>query len=80
MLEVLKLKEGRRKLPGVVESHDIIIKKYETVVEYNANGDKTEKRVPITINITKKINETKKLIKTATAEQKMAEIEKIFSK
>lgn len=80
MLEVLKLKSKRCKHDVVVEPHDIIVTKYETKTEYLEDGSRVEKRVPVQVNITKKINETKKLLKTTTAEQKMAEIEKIFSK
>ena len=80
MLEVLKRKGHIFKLKEVPENADIIITKYETKTEYTDDGSKLEKRVPIKVNITKKINETKKLLKTTTAEQKMAEIEKIFSK
>lgn len=80
MLEVLKRKGHIFKLKEVPEHADIIITKYETKTEYTEDGSKLEKRVPIKVNITKKINETKKILKTTTAEQKMAEIEKIFSK
>ena len=80
MLEVLKRKGLKFKLKEEPQQADIIVTKYETKTEYTDDGSKLEKRVPIKVNITKKINETKKLLKTTTAEQKTAEIEKIFSK
>ena len=60
---------------------DIVITKYETEEEYK-DGAKIERRVPKKINITKKINETAKLYKKeqTSAEQKLAELEKVFSK
>lgn len=58
---------------------DIIITKYEKKIDYNENGEKIEKRIPYKVNITKKINETAKLIKEQTAQEKLAELEKIFT-
>lgn len=60
---------------------EIVITKYETQVEYK-DGAKIERRIPKKVNITKKINETAKLFKKeqTSAEQKLAELEKVFSK
>jgi hypothetical protein len=59
---------------------DIIITKYEKQITYDEEGNKIEKRIPIKVNITRKVNESAKLIKEYKAEEKLAEIEKIFSK
>ncbi len=62
------------------EPKDIIVTKHQEQVTYNKDGSKTIKRIPKKINITKKINETAKLIKETTAEQKLKELERIFTK
>ena len=59
---------------------DIIITKYKIEEIVNDDGSITSKRIPVNVNITKKINEEKKLIKTYTAEEKLIELEKVFSK
>lgn len=51
--------------------HDIIVNRVSTQIEYK-DGAKIEKRVITPVNITKKINETKKLLKNYTAEEKIA--------
>lgn len=78
MLEVCRKKDRiRREAP---EPCEIIITKFETVTEYGTEGEEIKRRLPKKVNITRKINETKKLLKTYTAEEKVKEIEKIFSK
>lgn len=62
----------------VFKNKDIIITRIETVIE-NDGETETRKRVKNYINLTKKINESKKLIKNYTAEEKIAELEKIFT-
>lgn len=56
---------------------DIIVKRVSYVIEYDEEGNEIKKRKETLVNITKKINETKKLIKTNTAEEKLAAFEKI---
>lgn len=59
---------------------DIIIEKLtyqETVTE---NGIIEKKPTYKKVNLTKKINETAKLLKTNTAEEKIKELEKIFTR
>lgn len=84
MLEVEKKKKGYHR-PSKEERKnykhkDIIVTKHEQVIEYDENGNQTIKRIPCQINLTKKTNESKKLIKTYSAEQKLEELEKIFTK
>jgi predicted ATP-dependent endonuclease of OLD family len=56
---------------------DIIVKRVSYVTEYDEEGNEIKKRKEKLVNITKKINETKKLIKTNTAEEKLAAFDKI---
>jgi hypothetical protein len=81
MLEVEKRPKTATNLEKPVErkTEDIIVTKYETVVTYE-NGAKIERRKPKKVNVTKLVNETKKLIKMQTAEEKLAELEKVFTK
>lgn len=58
---------------------DIIVKKYHEEQTVNDKGEKIIKRVPTLVNITKKVNETAKLVKEQTAAEKLAAMEKIFS-
>lgn len=63
-----------------VEQRDIIITKYKETTIYNEDGSILTKKEPVQVNITKKVNETKKMIKNYTAEEKLAELEKVFTK
>ena len=56
---------------------DIIVTKFETKIEYE-NGVKRERRVPTKTNVTKLVNETKKLVKQNKASETLAEIEKLM--
>ena len=57
---------------------DIYVTKTKTVVTYE-NGCRVERQIKKEVNITKMINESKKLVKQNTAQEKLNEIEKIFS-
>lgn len=76
MIAVLQKKKNCRK-PDNIKYPDIITVKFVEKTVYNEDGSKTVKRIPEKVNITKKVNESKKLIKNYTAEEKMAEIERI---
>ena len=69
-----------KEIKDQLKPKDIIITKYKDEESVNEDGSITHKRIPINVNITKKINEEKKLIKTYTAEEKLIELEKVFSK
>ena len=58
---------------------DIIVTKIATRTTVNSEGDIVIKRVKTRVNLTKKINETKKMIKIDTAQEKLEEIERIYS-
>lgn len=61
---------------------DVYVVKYEIKTEYE-NGAKITRRVPKKINITKLVNETKKMVKRDQASivlQKCRELEKAFTK
>lgn len=62
-----------------LKGREIIVNKVSWETEVAENGDIIQKRNVKKINITKKINEEKKLIKNNQAEEKLAELEKIFN-
>ncbi len=80
MLEVERKPQNLKRITKKNKNRDIIIKKFEIKTEVNDDGSITTRRIPIKVNITKKVNESKKLIKNYTAEQKIEELERIFSK
>lgn len=57
------------------EDKDIIIKKVTYTTSYDTEGNEIKKRVITKVNLTKKINETAKVLKTMTAEEKIANIQ-----
>lgn len=59
---------------------EIVITKYKTVETVNADGSINIKNVPVNVNITKLVNEQKKLVKNYSAEEKLKELEQIFTK
>lgn len=75
MLSVLErpkvTKPREKKVPDTIVKRTI-----EKIIE-NEDGTTTIKRETELINLSKKINETKKLIKKGIAEQKLEEIERI---
>lgn len=79
MIEILR--DQRQSMePNKKEERDIIVTKYEEKVTYdtaNPNIKKIE-LVPVKTNLTKKIQETAKLVKADAAREKMAEIEDAF--
>lgn len=62
-----------------LKGREIIVNKVSWETEVAENGDIIKKRKIKKVNITKKINEEKKLIKNNQAEEKLAELEKIFN-
>lgn len=80
---MLQIEMNRTKTPkpnNAVQYRDIIVKKHKKVVTYDEKGIMTVERIPTLVNISKLVNESKKLIKINTAEEKLAELEKIMSK
>lgn len=63
-----------------IKSRDIIVNKikWETII--GEDGTIIKKRKNKKINLTKKMNETKKLIKNDNAAKKLAELEEILNK
>lgn len=70
---------NKKSLPAKAKE-DTIIYRAKNVTTYNDDGSVTIKREYQPINLTKKINETAKLVKQQTAAQKLAELEKILQK
>lgn len=62
------------------ESQDVIVKREKIETFFNDKGEEVKKRTYKEVNLSKKIKETTKVIKADIAKQKLAEIEKIFSK
>ena len=78
MLEVCKNQKVFR-TQELKQPANIIVTKHEEQTTYE-NGARITKRIPKKVDVTALVNETKKLIKTMTAEEKIAEVEKIFTK
>ena len=76
MIEILR--DQRQKTePVKIEHKDIIVTKYEERETFE-NNKRIIERIPIRTNLTKKIQETAKLVKADAASEKMAEIEDAF--
>lgn len=76
MIEILR--DQRQSTKGIkVKRHDIFTTKYEERETFE-NGKKIIEFIPRRTNLTKKIQETGKLIKANAAQQKMNEIEDAF--
>lgn len=54
---------------------DIIINRVKYETSYDKDGNRVIKRIKTKVNLTKKINETAKALKTLTAEEKLANIQ-----
>lgn len=67
-------------LKNAAKPRDIIVARHKKVTSYNDNGDEITKTQISYVNISKKVNESKKLIKTDSAAEKLAQLEKIFTK
>lgn len=77
MLAVLKKTPQRKKYK---DPDDIIVTKYETIVEVIDQNTMTSKRVAKQVNITRLVNETKKLVKQNAAAEKINELKEILLK
>ena len=62
------------------EDKDIIIKKVKYETTYDKDGNMIKKRVIERVNLTKKITETAKVLKTLTAEEKLANIQQTLKR
>lgn len=59
---------------------DIIITKYEIKEDYDEEGNRIIKRIERKVNLTKKINETAKLLKIDTLKDKYEKVKEIFER
>lgn len=76
MIEILR--DQRQKTEPVnIKKNDIIVTRYEEQETFE-NNKRIIEYVPMKTNLTKKIQETAKLIKADAAREKMAEIEDAF--
>lgn len=80
IIQVFNTEKPKRKDLPKYEEKDIIITKFKKETKYNDDGSETIIRIPVKVNITKKVNETAQIIKEQTATEKLAELEKIFTK
>lgn len=76
MIAILQKRTNCRK-PDTLKYPEIITVKYSEKTVYNEDGSKTVKRIGEKVNVTKKVNESKKLVKTYSAEEKLQEIERL---
>lgn len=76
MIEILRDQRQSTK-PVEIKKKDIIVTKYEERETFEDNK-KIIELIPIRTNLTKKIQETAKLVKADAAREKMAEIEDAF--
>lgn len=60
-----------------LKRRDIIINKVSYEETYNEKNEKITKRIETPFNVTKKVNESAKLIKVYTAQDKLKELERI---
>lgn len=56
------------------QNQDVIITRYKNITEVNEDGSLRTYRKEKKINVTKMVNEQKKLLKTETAAEKIAEL------
>ncbi len=59
---------------------DIIITKYEIKEDFDEEGNRIIKRIEKKINLTRKINETTKLLKIDTLKDKYEKVKEIFER
>lgn len=79
MLQALKKTRRYEKLETVPNT-EVIVQKKQVTTEEDKNGNTITKTSYKEVNITKLVNETKKIIKQNSAEEKLKELEKVFSK
>lgn len=70
-----KKKKDLKALEKATKPRDIIIKRVSYVMEENEQGDLVRRKREKLVNITKIVNESKKLIKCETASQKITNMQ-----
>lgn len=73
-----KEREITDELQEKIKPQDIIVTRTEKITTYDENGTMTVKRIKHRINVSKIVNETKKIVLNDQATKKLNEIEKIF--
>lgn len=66
--------------PEKLPINDIFVEKTETKEEYNEKGQKITTYIKRKVNLTKKINETAKLLKIDTLQDKYEKLKEILEK
>lgn len=67
-------------IPKNLPINDIFVEKTETKEEYNEDGQKITTYITRKVNLTKKINETAKLLKIDTLQDKYDKLKEILEK
>lgn len=80
MLQALKQNQITVKEPKEYKNDDIFVTREREVEEYDKDGNRITKVIKEKYNITRKINECAKIIKTDLAQQKLEELNKILNK
>ena len=79
MLQALRTKKEKRDYPDF-KVEDIIVRKVELQEEVNDEGFLVKKPIVKLVNVTKLVNETKKLIKSDNVNEKLEEIKQMLTK
>lgn len=79
MLEVLKNQSQRGPIEDL-KREDVIVRKAYEETSYDDAGRKITERKHKLVNITRKINETAKMVKEITAADKLKELEELIAK
>lgn len=80
MLEICKKETEQRNYTEIPEPKDIITSRIIEKIEYKNDGTKIVRYEKEYTNITKKVNETAKVLKELSAEDKIKELEEILKK
>lgn len=75
-----KEETGIPEFPETLKVPDIFVTKLEYTEEYDEDGNKITKKHKKKINLTKKINETAKLLKIDTLQDKYNKLKEIIEK
>lgn len=70
----------KMEIPKELPINDIFVTKTETKEEYNEDGQKITSYIKRKINLTRKINETAKILKIDTLQDKYEKLKEILEK
>ena len=79
-VQVLKKPQEKKAIIKKIVPREIIVNKVKEIVTYDEKGRMITERKIIQVNITKKINESAKVLKIDNASKTLTEIEKLLTK